>query len=139
MKSKVKKRAYQNIAGAPASSAYVRARHARRDSGDDFIRDRADLFGQVFGGDSQPVPFADQKRFVSKLDAGDVGHVNDRQIHAHAADDRGKMSAKENPSIIRMRAAQAVGVTYWERGDATFARGGERATVTERRPGGNRL
>src|SRR5215470_16783776 len=126
---KLKKRAYQNIAGGWASSVRVHARHARRDSGDDFIRDCADLFGQVFGGDSQPVPFAYQKRLVPKLGAGDVGHVNDRQIHAHATDYRGKMSAKKNPSVIRMRAAQPVGVTYRERGDEAFARGGERATV----------
>src|SRR5215475_12624039 len=110
MKSKVKKRPYQNIAGAQASSVYVHARHARRDSGDDFIRDRADLFGQIFGGNSQPVPFADQNRFVSEFDAGNAGHIDDRQIHADAPDDRDKMSANENSAIVRMQAAQTVGV-----------------------------
>src|SRR5215475_1832819 len=115
MKSKVKKRPYQNIADAQASSVYVHARHARRDSGDNFIRNRADLFGQVFGVDSQPVIFADQNRFVSEFDAWDAGHVDYRQIHADAPDDRDKMPANENPAVVRVQAAQAVGVTYRER------------------------
>src|SRR5262249_59479228 len=74
-----------------------------------------------------------------KLGAVEEGHVSDRESDAQPADYRGKMSAKENPSVIRMRAAQAVGVTYRERGDEAFARGGERATVAQRSPGGNRL
>src|SRR5215471_12478898 len=113
-----------------ASSVYIHARYARGDSCDDFIGDRADLFCKIFGGDSNHVPFADQNRFVAEFDSGNASHIDDCQIHTDAPDDRDKMSANENPPIVRMKAAKTVSVTYWERCDSARARGGESESVT---------
>src|SRR5262249_16139160 len=133
------KRAYQNIAGAYASSVVVHPRHARRDSGNDLIRDRADPFGQIFGGNSQPVLFADQNHLVAELGGGNIGHIDNRQIHAHAADDRSEAPARQDLTIVRMQASQPVGITDRERGDAAFATGGECEAVTYRLPAGTSL
>ena len=112
-----------SLAGGRQGSTYARGQ-ASRDSGDDFIRDCADLFGHVFGGDSQPGPFADQNRSLSELDAGNICHsmIGKSMLTRPTF---GAIVREGEPALFECRAAQTVGVTYRERGDAAFARGGE--------------
>ena len=71
------------------------AGHAGGDGAEDFVGNGSGPAGMIVGGDAAAVMLAEDDNFVAGGGVGDVGDVDDGQVHRHAADDWGGDSMDE--------------------------------------------
>ena len=93
-------------------------RHAFADGAEHLIGHGADFAGDFERGDGFAARGADKDDLIAHGDAGDIGDVEQGQVHADVPDNRGGAAADERPPSVRKRAAEAVGVADRHRSDA---------------------
>src|SRR5262249_50222255 len=109
------------------------------DAAGDFVRDRTDAGGEFFGRNFVCALPADDRHLVVERGTLNVGHIDERQIHADAAHNRSEFTAHQHAPAVGQGTRQTVFVTDGERRDAALTAGYEGAAVTERRALGDRL
>ena len=75
--------------------------------------------------------------FVAGFDAGNLGHVEDRVVHADAADQRRALAADQKAEAVAEAAVEAVGVAGGDKRDAHGLGGHKGSVVADDGAGGN--
>src|SRR5437879_2932800 len=110
----------------------VDSRHAFADGAEHLIGHGANFAGDFERGDGFAARGADKDDLIAHGDAGDIGDVEQGQVHADVPDNRGGAAADERPPSVRKRAAEAVGVADRHRSDARAPARVKRRPVAER-------
>ena len=83
----------------------VDSRHAFADGAEHLIGHGANFAGDFERGDGFAARGADKDDLIAHGDAGDIGDVEQGQVHADVPDNRGGAAADERPPSVRKRAA----------------------------------
>src|SRR5262249_58264646 len=88
-------------AGLRSAAAWRRSRkveawHALRHPAGDLVLDEAGAVGELARADALLPLRAEKDGLIADGDAGDLGHVDHRHVHAHRADDRAAAPADEH-------------------------------------------
>src|SRR5579859_3333938 len=91
----------------------------------------------IEGGDGVASLLADQHDFVAGCNAGNVGNVEDRLIHADASDERRTLAADKDTEVISQLTIETVRVPRRNECEPHRLRGDKRAVVADGRAGSN--
>src|SRR5439155_17587016 len=112
---------------------YINPRDALADRAEDFVGHGAELLGDLERGDRARLRLADQDDLIAHGDAGDIGNVEQRQVHADVADDPRVLVVDDGAAPVRKRSAQAIRVAHRHRRDPRRSAGVKGGAVAERR------
>src|SRR6516225_2975131 len=91
---------------------HIDARDAFADRAQNFVRNRPQLSRDFVSGDTAVLRAPDQNDLVADFDAGNIGHVQKRKIHADLAHDASVVVVDDGPTAVGKRPAKAVRVTH---------------------------